>query len=185
MIYLNLLIGFVLGFFSAALFILYRKRERDKRGTKAKDYSGLPIVTRLKDTLRHIVFEYNIKVRNNDFLLNITLKGNTVMQIMHRAHFPELCQDEQDIQFGLALYIPVTELTSNQKLKLSQIIDEELEIIHKSKFGELEYQILDIGKRIRFGGYILSRIINEVYYKDIDDLKLSLFSEGNLPYWRN
>jgi hypothetical protein len=36
------------------------------------------------------------------------------MQLMHRAHFPELCRSESEIAFGIALYIPVKGWTADR-----------------------------------------------------------------------
>ena len=46
------------------------------------------------------------------------------MQIMHRAHFPELCASEKDIEFGLAVYVPTEHLTDDQVFKLESILIE-------------------------------------------------------------
>ena len=182
---MDLLIGVAIGFFSTLALIALRKYLKQKKGVKQKDYNGLPFNLRLKDTIRHIVFEYDIKRKNNDFLLNIILGGKTIIQVMHRAHFPELCQVESDIGFGLAVYIPINELNQDQINKLNSIIDEETETLHSSKIGKLEYHILDLGRRIRFGGYLLSRILYEVFEGEESGFDLELFSEGNLAYWRN
>lgn len=182
---LGLIIGIILGWvslFSARAITLYLK---EKKGTKASDYNKLPFTSKLKDSVRHIIFEYNVKRSNNDFLLNINLKGKKVMQVMHRSHFPELCQTESDIDFGLALYIPVSELKKDQQAKLDNIIEEESEVFKSSKLGELEYYLIDLGKRVRFSGYLLHRIIKEVFEGDEHQFSSELFSEGNLPYWHN
>ena len=119
------------------------------------------------------------------FLLNISFEGEIVMQIMHRAHFPELCQSESDVAFGLALYIPISQLSDDRIYKLNKIVEEESEVASKNKFGQLEFYLIDLGTRVRFGGYFLSRLIKEVFEGDEKNLSSELFSEGNLPYWSN
>lgn len=167
------------------VFITLVKALRQKKGVKDKDYRGLPFTTKLRDSVRHIIFEYSVKRKNNDFLFNIMLRGEIVMQIMHRAHFPELCQSESDVAFGLALYVPVSNWSKDKISKLNQIVEEESEVASQNRFGQLEFYTIDLGTRIRFGGYFLSRLIKEVFAGDEDDFSSELFSEGHLPYWRN
>jgi hypothetical protein len=45
------------------------------------------------------------------------------MQIMRRAHFPELCSSEKDIEFGLAVYMPTESLTEQKVLLLEKNTD--------------------------------------------------------------
>lgn len=107
------------------------------------------------------------------------------MQLMHRAHFPELCRSESDIAFGIALYIPLKGLEAESIKKLDNLINEETEIKRTGKIGELEYYIIDLGKRVRFGGYLMSRIVNEMFGADESQFSSKPFSEGNLPYQLN
>ena len=182
---MDILIGIVIGWISLYVIGIIVKNLRQKKGVKVKDYNKLPFTTKLKDHVRHIIFEYSIKRKNNDFLFNIDLKGKRIMQLMHRAHFPELCQSESDVNFGLALYIPINEWPKERVLKLDKIVSEESEVLRWNKTGELEYYVIDLGKRVRFGGYFLSRIIKEVFEADESQFSCSLFTEGNLPYQLN
>lgn len=182
---MNLITGIIFGWISMYIFLLVMKKIKEKKGVKEKEYSKLPFTTMIRDSIRHIVFEYSIKTKNNDFLLNIDLYGKTVIQLMHRAHFPELCQLESDINFGIAIYIPVVGWEEKKVEKLQNIIDQESEIMKISKIGKLEYNIIDLGTRVRYGGYLLTRIIKEVFEADENEFSSTLFSEGNLPYWRN
>ena len=182
---MELVLGMLIGSIATCVFLIVKKSLKRKKGVKDKDYSRLSFTTKLRDTVRHIVYEYDIKSKNKDFLLNIDLRGETVIQLMHRAHFPALCQKESDIAFGIALYIPVKGWPSHRVEKLEKIIDEETETFKKAKSGQLEYFIVDLGDRVRFGGYFLSRIIKEVFDAGESEFNSSLFSEGNLPYWQN
>ncbi len=182
---MNLIIGILLGWSSMYIIGIIIKNIRQKKGAKIKEYKNLSFTAKLRDTVRHIVFEYDIKRKNNDFLLNINLGGNHVMQLMHRAHFPELCQSESDIDFGLALYIPVDDWSEKKFNKLDDIVNEESEVLKKNKSGRLEYYVIDLGKRVRFSGYFLTRIIKEVFGADENQFSSELFSEGNLPYKLN
>lgn len=164
--------------------ILY-KNIKEKKGIKHGEYGKIPFTARLRNIIRHIIFEYDIKRKNNDFLYNINFGGRRVMQLMHRSHFAELCRSEADIAFGIALYIPAKGLNLERIKKLDNIINEESEIKRTGKTGELEYYIIDLGKRARFGGYLLSRIVKEVFDADESQFSAELFSEGNLPYHLN
>ena len=182
---MELTIGILLGWVSLYIAGVVIKNFRQKKGSKDKSYRNWPLTVKLRDTVRHIIFEYSIKRKNNDFLLNINLNGNHVMQIMHRAHFPELCQSESDIRFGLALYIPLSNLSSDKVKALEVIIEEESEILRGERSDAVAYLVVDLGKRVRFGGYFLARIIKEVFEKEEGSMSLELFSEGNLPYQLN
>lgn len=174
---MELIIGIILGCVSTYVFLLFIKNLKQKKGFKEKDYNNFPLTTQLRNSIRHIVFEYNIKRKNNDFLLNISFEREIVMQIMHRAHFPELCQSESDVDFGLALYIPISQWSKDKISKLNKIVEEESEIASKNKFGHLEFYLIDLGTRVRFGGYFLSRLIKEVFDGDEKNLSSELFSE--------
>lgn len=182
---MNIIYGILIGWVSLYLFLILYKNLKAKRGAKYRKYAKIPFTSTLRNAMRHIIFEYNIKRKNNDFLYNINLNGERVIQLMHRAHFPELCQAESDIAFGIALYIPVKGWSEESKKRLDNIINEETEIKRTGKIGELEYYMIDLGRRVRFGGYLLSRIVKEVFDADESQFSSELFSEGNLPYHLN
>ena len=121
---MNFIIGFLAGAVTLFLLSVLFKKNRERRGKYQREYQSKYFTTKIKDTLRHLVFEYSIKRSNNDFLLNINFKGKRSMQIMHRAHFPELCASEKDIEFGLAVYVPTEHLTDDQVFKLESILIE-------------------------------------------------------------
>ena len=183
---MDFIFGMCVGWLTLYFGLVLLKHLKQKKGIKSSEYEKLALTTRLKDTVRHIVFEYNIKRRNNDFLLNIKFKTDIIMQIMHRAHFPELGESEDDIGFGLALYIPAVNLNSEQVSRLSEIIRQEVEVLKEVKIGPVEYYLIDLGVRVRFTGYFLSRIVKEVFKYDhrSADFSFELFSEGALPYFR-
>ncbi|GAA5030137.1 hypothetical protein GCM10011506_19020 [Marivirga lumbricoides] len=182
---MKILVGILIGWLSLYFFAIVKKNIGQKKGIKSKEYANLAFTARLRDSIRHIIFEYDIKRKNNDFLLNIKIKEKLIMQLMHRAHFPELCQSESDINFGLALYIPVNGWEKEQVLRLDKIVSEESETVRMSKSGQIEYYVIDLGKRVRFSGYFLTRIIKEVFEADENQFNSSLYSEGNLPYHLN
>lgn len=182
---MSLLYGVLIGWISLYVFLILYKNLKAKRGIKHREYGKIPFTPRLRNIVRHIIFEYDIKRKNSDFLYNIKLDGEHVMQLMHRAHFPELCRSESDIAFGIALYIPIKGWRGESIKKLDNIINEESEVKRTGKTGELEYYIIDLGKRARFGGYLLSRIAKEVLGSDESQFSFELFSEGNLPYRLN
>lgn len=179
---MNIIYGILIGWVSLYLVLLLYKNLREKQGTSNKEYSKLPFTSRLRNIFRHIIFEYDIKRRNEDFLYTIKLDGKRIIQLMHRAHFPELCISESDIAFGISLYIPVKGWTIENVTKLDNIFAQETELPLKGELGKLEYYVVDLGKRARFGGYLLSRIIKEVFNAEEARFSFELFSEGSLPY---
>ena len=183
---MDLIVGVIIGWVSLYIAGIAIKSIRQKKGLKDKKYKNWPLTVKLKDTVRHIIFEYDIKRNNNDFLLNINLDERQVMQIMHRAHFPELSRSESDIKFGLALYIPTSNLPEYKIKILEAIIEEESETLKgEIHSGTVNYFVIDLGKRVRYGGYLLARVIKEVFEKEEGNMSLELFSEGNLPYHLN
>lgn len=174
--------SYLLGALTIYILVLYIKhRSNQKKGRRLENYNKSTVLQKLKDTLRHIVFEYNVKRKNNDFTLNVYLNGSIALQVLHRSHFPDLARSEDDINFGLALYVPVKHLNKIQKELMIKVLKEESEVFY---FEEVpfDYFIIDIGKRIQFGGYLITRIIHEVFKKDSENMTFELFSEGALSY---
>jgi len=176
--------GLVSGLLLFYLIIVFKNyNERIKKGKRIDKYRKAPILSKLVDTIRHIVFEYNIKRKNNDFTLNIYLEKKLVFQILHRCHFPCLCVSEDDLAFGLALYIPLNQFNQYQKEKLLQLFKEETEnfIYEEVPF---DYYVIDLGKRVRHSSYLLTRIMDEVLlYSEVEKVSFKLFSEGEIPYF--
>jgi len=106
------------------------------------------------------------------------------MQVMHRAHFPYLSKDSENIAFGLALYIPVSKLSDIQRQCLEKILLDESDNYVQEK-EPIDYHVIDLGKGIKHGGYLISRILKEVLEYDLEESNFSmeLFSEGKLPYF--
>lgn len=180
---MNFILGLITGLTIFYLFFIYRSyKSRQKKRLRLNEYRRSPVLRKLIDTLRHIVFEYGVKRKNNDFTLNVSLNGKIRFQIMHRAHFPDLAKSESDIDFGLALYIPVNKLSTTQRNGLEKIFKEESEIYYYEEIP-FDYHIVDFGKRVRFGGYLVTRILKEVFFVDESDkVDFELFTEGELPY---
>jgi hypothetical protein len=182
------MVHFWTGFFLGALTLyglsaIYKYSNR-KKGLRESAYQSHFFTTKLKDSIRHIVFEYSIKRSNNDFLFNILIRGKRYIQITHRAHFSEHCKAEEDVEFGLAVYIPTSGLDSDQIKKLESILSQESETFATSN-DPVPYYVLDLGKRVRYGGYLLSRIIKEIFNPTDEEVTFQLYSEGALPYLPN
>jgi hypothetical protein len=180
---LNFVSGLVTGMILTYLLYVFVKNLRKKKGIKYEEYKGLPLLIRLKDVLRNIVYEYNIKRHNEDFLLNILYAKTKVMQVMHRAHFPYLLKNKTDIKFGLALYIPITKLSESQKIRIEEILIEESDKYNRQE-EPFDYHVIDLGNGIRHGGYLISRLLSEVFEFNLDptNFNFELFSNGKLPY---
>ena len=181
---INFIIGIFMGIgFSYPIFILINYL-RQKKGIKYDDYKKLPLLVKINDTLRSIIYEYGIKKDNHDFLLNIFHKGKVIMQVMHRAHFPYLSRKNNEISFGLALYISASELTELQKAELERILTKE-SVNSQQETQPFDYFVVDLGKGIKQGGYLISRILKEVFEFELnkEDFNFELFNEGELPYF--
>src|SRR5687767_14063401 len=113
----NIIVAFALGFVFAIMLRLIIIELRAKRGLYEIEHKALTLSPKMKVMLREIVFKFSIKKFNRDFLLNIKSQSTYLIQIMHRSHFPELCNDKSDIKFGLAVYIPLNPLTPGQRQK--------------------------------------------------------------------
>lgn len=72
-------LGIVVGWLTLYLTAIVIRSLKQKKGARAKEYDGLDFTTKLKDTVRHIIFEYNIRKKNSDFLLNVRLNNLVVM----------------------------------------------------------------------------------------------------------
>jgi hypothetical protein len=181
---MDFIIGFVLGAFLCYALLVLNRYLKQKTGLKYDDYKRLPFLIKMQDTLRHIVYEFGIKRNNFDFLLNITNKDKVILQAMHRAHFPFLIGEKNERNFGIALYIPTAKLTDFQKQKIKKILNEELENYQREE-EPFDYFVIDIGKSIRYGGYLVSRLLKEVFNFELekDDFDFRLFDEGALPYF--
>jgi len=101
------------------------------------------------------------------------------MQVMHRSHFPEIAVNASDLKFGLAIYIPIKPLNSTQRNVLIKVLKEESENFEAAEHP-IEYFVIDAGSRVRFTGYLMARIIKEVF--KLEDVDVELFDEGVLPY---
>lgn len=176
---ITLVIGFVAGFLFAFLLRLFIIGIREKRGMNELKYKSLPLTSKMKIIVRQIIFKFSILKFNRDFLLNIKLNGRVIMQLMHRSHFPELITNLSDVKFGLAIYIPIKPLTTHQQQVLVKLLKEESEQFSASE-RPIEYFVIDAGSRARYNGYLIARIVREVFKSDDVDLELS--DEGILPY---
>jgi hypothetical protein len=176
---IEIVIGFILGFsFAFALRLIVINR-RERKGAHEVKYNPLRISSKMKLMLREIVFKFSVQKFNRDFLLNIKSQRTTIIQLMHRSHFPSLLKNIADVQFGIAIYIPLTPLTDDQKQRLFHVLKEEMQNFNKSEYP-IEFFVIDAGTRVRHTGYLLARIVREVFNKE--DVDFELFDEGVLPY---
>jgi hypothetical protein len=179
----HLIIGIFIGIILSYLILILKNYLGQKKGISYDEYKKLPLLIQVNDTLRHIIYEYGIKRNNRDFLLNILHRKNIIMQVMHRAHFPYLTKNNE-ITFGLALYIPISKLSDTQKKELARILDKE-PVNEQHETEPFDYHVVDLGKGIKQGGYLISRIAKEVFKFELSqsDFSFELFDEGDLPYF--
>jgi hypothetical protein len=180
----NIIIGCFIGSALTYPVLMLLKYIMQKRGIRYSEYKKLPLLVRLNDTLRHIIYDYGIKKRNHDFSLNVLERKVVIMQVLHRAHFPYLTPKNENPNFGMALYIPISKLTETQKKRLEEIIVEEpLDGIHETE--PFDFHVVDLGQGLRQGGYLIARILKEIFDFDShsSDFDFKLFNEGELPYF--
>lgn len=176
---IKLIISFVLGFLFAFLLRLIVINVREKKGLNEVKYKSLPLTSKMKIIIREIIFKFSIQRFNRDFLLNLKNNDQVIMQVMHRSHFPEVVVNASDLKFGLAIYIPIKPLNSTQKNGLIKILKEESESFEIAQ-PPIEYFVIDAGSRVRYTGYLIARIIKEIF--KLEDVDVELFDEGILPY---
>jgi hypothetical protein len=176
---MKLFIGFALGvlFMVFVRFaLLWRK---DKKGRDHMKYNALPLSGKMKVIVRKIIVCYSILEFNRDFLLNIRLKDETIIQLLHRSHYPQIIADVSDVKFGIAIYIPCGPLTERQRECLVSTLNGE-EIYFIGEGNQLDYFLIDGGTRVKHIGYLLTKILTEVY--NAEDVEVDLYDEGFLPY---
>lgn len=180
--YLFLSLGVLIGFgaFFVRGYFLNRKAER--LDTAHPHFLKSGTFNRLKDCVRHVVVEYSIRRKNHDFLLNVKSGDTIIFQLTHRSHYPELIPNTDDLSFGMALNLPLGNLTGKQKEKIIKIMKEESDLFFYEEVP-FEYYVVDFGKRVKYTGYFLTRLLSEVFdINNPDNIEFELFSEGPLPY---
>src|SRR5690606_24441406 len=109
---------------------------------------------KIGSSLRRIVFENNGRQKNYSFLCDFKKDEAIILQLTHRAYFPELCKSYKDRDFGIALYIKADWIPQRNLPTFKNILHEEA--INVDKFIENpEYYVLNIGTNIRFGVYLI------------------------------
>ena len=137
-------------------------------------------ISSLSNVLRRLVYDFSVAKKNGNFLLDIKIKDEQVIQVLHRAHFVELLDSKIDTEFGLALYIPTDSLSETEKDAILNLVDE-LPTEHNSK--PVEYIVIDVGNRVDVASYLLTNILKETFQLLSEkDLSYELFDEGDLPY---
>ncbi|HAS42990.1 MAG TPA: hypothetical protein DCS93_21095 [Microscillaceae bacterium] len=135
----------------------------------------------LINSLRSIIFVYGGRSSTKSFIFNIFNNKKLIIQLLHRAHFPELCESVTDISFGIAIYIPVDYLNNATRNLLEKVMLEEGQDLKQDELPNT-YYVVDIGGRLMYGSYLLSRIIKEVFGVEDNALFYELHDDLNLPY---
>ena len=175
----TLIIGFAVGVLFTIGVRFLMLSSKDKRGRDHLKYNPVPLNSKMKIVIRKIIVDFSIRRFNRDFLLNVNLKGQTIMQLLHRAHFYEIITDLADVKFGVAIYVPLSPLTDVQRRCLFKILKEELKPFKDEEYDR-DYFVIDAGTMVKYPGYLITKIITEVY--NVDDVDLELHDEGFLPY---
>ncbi len=176
--------GFYLGWF---LHKSYTKYSEIIEKVKLKDYYGQykkgNTIKSLHIAMRNLIFYFQ-KPNSipKSFALNIKVRGQICIQIIHRAYFPSLCESELDTRFGLAIYIPHDTLDTSGISNLNKTVNEFLtDPIQNTKSSE--YTVIDIRTNLFLGNSIISYILKKVFHlTDEADLEYELLEVGNFPY---
>lgn len=173
------ILGIIFGWILSNQYFNYQFQKRFKIKWKHKKSIG---IKRLSETLRRLVYEFTIENRGNDFLLNVAIDEQIILQVLHRSHFVEFINNVNDISFGMVIYYPYDELDAEQKEKLFGIITEE-EPSHSTWTEPSDYVVINAGRRINMTSYLITRIIKEVHGVDDENrVSYELFDEGLLKY---
>lgn len=179
-----LALGLLLGwFYNKKSNIVIKHNQSGKVGMYYDKYKNGSTIKSLTNAIRTIVFKYGGRNENQSFVLNITKGDDVIIQLLHRAHFPELGKSGADINFGIALYIPFDDSYMDDKMKnvLKKIMKEET-LQMKEDNNPLTYFVLDMGTRLMHSSYLLSRILKEVFNVSDDHFYYELYDDGELPY---
>ncbi len=179
---LKLIIGFIAGVVVTLLIRFLILSRKDKRGRDYLKYNNLPLKSKMKTIIRKIIVLSSIREFNRDFTLNVKVREQTVLQLLHRAHFPQIISDASDVKFGIAIYIPLGHLANDQRECLVNLLKDEMEQF-KFEDSPHAYIVIDVGTMVKYPGYLIAKIIKEVYRAEDVDFELS--DEGFLPYHYN
>lgn len=174
----------VSGFYFGKFFAYKRvEKERNERLLKHKTaYRNYDNVKGLRDTLRRIIFTYAREKKKTDFLLDIKVDGEVIMQVLHLRHFPEFQEDILDVEFGMWLHIPIFELPQKTVDKLTQMAGDDYKTWVK-KQGPAAFFAISLGSRVDIAGYIISNILREVFGVDEDKrVSFLLYDRDEIPY---
>ena len=174
MFFIGLFIGVVI-----TLIVMFTIRQRLRK--KPRPDSVNPMTKKIKDQLRYIIWNYGVIEGNKDFLLEIKINDMIVMQIMHRAYFPELLESLDDTKFGLVAFISLKNFSHEQKIKMAKILADSSEDVQHKEIP-FEYKTIEIGTLISHGGYFLGEIISNVFSANEESVSFKIYSDGNLPF---
>jgi len=130
----------------------------------------------LSNGLRALVYRY--KKTNDDFMFNISLNNEIIIQILHRAHFPDILNSEEDNRFGMVFYSTLGDekkLSHLESLLKAESIKCYINDIDKSLFFEL-----GDSNFTGFANYIVAKILLEVFGAG-KNVEFKLGYVGKLP----
>ena len=177
-IILALVFGFVIGWILSRAVL---NKKLDKRYNISWEKKGVTF-KRLQETIRRLAYEFIVKRKEHDFILNVLVDNNLKLQVLHRSHFVEFSDFAQDIDFGMVIYLPYTQINQTQKNAIFKIINSE-EPLSSIPNQNQDYVAISTGRRVRTTSYLISRIIKEAFRVE-DEYRVSyeLLDEGILPY---
>ena len=177
MIWIALLIGFTLGWISRIVFKYYKNIGKLDRSKLDRNYVPDTFYD-IKSCIRSVVLKS--RPENLDFMLNFSVDQETLLQVLHRVHYPELSRYEDDLSYGLAIYIPVSDLNTVQKKELDRLLN--LHANSSIEDSNHDYYVIDGGERIKYVGELITLILKKVFTVREDDLKTEVFIGDRTPY---
>lgn len=168
--------GFIIGWISRIVFKYYRNighLDKSFKGTFMSD-----VFYDIKSSIRTVVLKTRSK--NLDFLLNFSIDSQVLIQILHRLHYPELGLDEEDSRYGLAIYIPISELNKSKKNELNKLLIQHAESSFRD--NNYDYYVIDAGERIKYAGELVTLILRQIFLINKDNLKTDIFIGDRTPY---
>lgn len=174
--------GLLLGWLYNRKANLVIKASQTKKGEEYRQkYKKGETMKALINAIRVLIFEYDDEHKHKSFVLNITRDNDLVIQLLHRAHFPELCESSIDVNFGIAVYIPVDYMDNSMKEALEKILLEDAQEL-KQDSNPNTYYVIDVGFRLMYASSFLSRILKEVFDANDNNLCYELYDDLDLPY---
>jgi hypothetical protein len=161
-----------------------KENSYNKKGIYYRNYPKGELIKRLQDMLRHVIVRFRFDSMNSSFLVNLKIDNQTVCQLLHRSHFVELIENENDNRFGVAIYISLEYFDDKKRESLFSLLEKEsVKSSDTDSSYKYSYVVIDGGLRVRYISYIISKILENIF--DVingEKMSFEIYDEGRLPY---